>query len=323
VQAWLAAHPGIEVIARDRGGAYGAAAATACPGTLQVADRWHLMENASAALLDAVRRSMRRICTALGTATIDPGVLTSVERRQHEGFLRRAATDAAIRRMVDAGTPIKEIVRRTGHSRKLVHAIVRGARTEMFRTRMTTLDAFLPRLDAEWVAGCRNGAELWRRLRAVGFSGALRVVSEWATRRRRSDSMPDALPRKPPSARTIARLMSSPRERLSDADARLVAVVEEAVPALRDASVLVDGFQSMLRSKQSTALDIWLADAAASLLAAFAKGIAADRDAVAAAVTEPWSNGQTEGQITKLKLLKRQMYGRASLDLLRARLCAA
>jgi transposase len=178
-------------------------------------------------------------------------------------------------------------------------------------------------VDAEWVAGCRNGAELWRRLRAVGFSGALRVVSEWATRRRRSDSMPDALPRKPPSARTIARLKSSPRERLSDADARLVAVVEEAVPALRDASILVGRFQSMLRSKQSTALDIWLADAAASLLAAFAKGIAADRDAVAAAVTEPWSNGQTEGQITKLKLLKRQMYGRASLDLLRARLRAA
>ena len=181
------------------------------------------MENASAALLDAVRRSMRRIRTALGAATIDPGVLTSVERRQHEGFLRRAAIDAAIRRMVEAGAPINEIVRRTGHSRKLIRAIARGVRTEMLRTRMTTLDAFLPRLDAEWAAGCRNGAELWRRSRAAGFSGALRVVSEWATRQRRSDSMPGALPRKPPSARTIARLMSSPRERLSDADARLVA----------------------------------------------------------------------------------------------------
>jgi transposase len=157
--------------------------------------RWHLIENASAALLDAVRRSMRRIRTALGAATIDPGVLTSVERRQHEGFLRRAAIDAAIRRMVEAGAPINEIVRRTGHSRKLIRAIARGVRTEMFRTRMTTLDAFLPRLDAEWAAGCRNGAEFWRRSRAAGFSGALRLVSEWATRRRRSDSMPGALTR--------------------------------------------------------------------------------------------------------------------------------
>jgi transposase len=99
VQAWLAAHPGIEVIARDRGGAYGAAAASTCPGALQVADRWHLMENASAALLDAVRRSMRRIRIALGAATIDPSMLTSVERRQHEGHLRRTAAEATIRRL--------------------------------------------------------------------------------------------------------------------------------------------------------------------------------------------------------------------------------
>jgi transposase len=206
--------------------------------------------------------------------------------------------------MVEAGRPIKEVVRRTGHSRKLVRAIARGARTEMFRTRMSTLDAFLPRLDAEWVAGCRNGAELWRRLRTAGFTGALRVVIEWATRRRRTDSMPDALPRKPASAWTIARLMSGPRERLSGSDAKLVAVVDDAVPALCDAAVLVDRFESMLRSKQCTALDTSLADAAGSSLAAFARGIAADRDAVAVAATEPWSNGQTEGQITKLKLIK-------------------
>ena len=125
--------------------------------------------------------------------------------------------------------------------------------------------------------------------------------------------MPDALPRKPPSVRTIARVMSSWRERLSGADSKLVAVVGEAVPALRDASALLERFQNMLRSKQKTVLDTWLADAAASPLAAFAKGIGADRDAVAAAITEPRSNGQTEAQITKLP--KRQMYGRASLDL--------
>ncbi|HTR15628.1 MAG TPA: transposase, partial [Acetobacteraceae bacterium] len=101
-----------------------------------------------------------------------------------------------------------------------------------------------------------------------------------------------------------------------------VAVVEEAVPALRVAAALVEGFQNMLRTK-TAALDTWLTDAAESVLAAFAAGIAADRDAVAAAITEPWSNGQTEGQITKLKLLKQQMYGRAGLDLLRARLIAA
>jgi transposase len=142
VQDWLAEHPDIEVIARDRGGAYGAAAASTCPGALQVADRWHLMENASAALLDAVRRSMRRIRAALGAATVAPSALTSVERRQHAGFLRRTAAEAAIRRMVEAATPIKEVVRRTGHSQKLVRAVARGARTEMFSARMSTLEAF-------------------------------------------------------------------------------------------------------------------------------------------------------------------------------------
>jgi transposase len=79
----------------------------------------------------------------------------------------------------------------------------------------------------------------------------------------------------------------------------------------------------MLRSKTSALLAGWLSDAKDGLLAGFAQGIKADRKAVEAAITEPWSNGQTEGQITKLKLLKRQMYGRASLDLLRARLRAA
>uniref|UniRef100_UPI001EF02E0B transposase n=1 Tax=Rhodovastum atsumiense TaxID=504468 RepID=UPI001EF02E0B len=92
--------------------------------------------------------------------------------------------------------------------------------------------------------------------------------------------------------------------------------------ALRVAASLVKRFQDMLRTK-TAALENWLTDARGSLLAAFAAGIAADRAAVTAAITEPWSNGQTEGQINKVKLLKRQMYGRAGLDLLRARLIAA
>jgi transposase len=78
----------------------------------------------------------------------------------------------------------------------------------------------------------------------------------------------------------------------------------------------------MIRSKVGSGLEVWIKDAASSLMASFARGIAADQRAVAAAIVEPWSNGQTEGQITKLKMIKRQMYGRANLDLLRARLCA-
>ena len=120
VEAWLSAHPGISVIARDRGGGYGHAASRAVAHAVQVADRWHLIENASAAFLDAVRRSMRPIRDAVGAAVVDPSVLTCVEQRQYDGFLRREQMTADIRGLIAAGTSIKEIVRRTGHSRKLV-----------------------------------------------------------------------------------------------------------------------------------------------------------------------------------------------------------
>ena len=83
---------------------------------------------------------------------------------------------------------------------------------------------------------------------------------------------------------------------------------------------LVERFHRMIRDRDADALTAWIMDAAGGALASFAKGLTADHAAVAAALTEPWSNGQTEGQITKLKLVKRQMYGRAKLDLLRARL---
>jgi transposase len=79
----------------------------------------------------------------------------------------------------------------------------------------------------------------------------------------------------------------------------------------------------MIRKKEDGDLDPWVAEARGSLLSSFAAGIAKDRSAVRAAITEPWSNGQVEAQITKLKLVKRQMYGRANLDLLQARLLGA
>jgi transposase len=169
VQAWLSKHPGINIVSRDRGGGYGEAAAKALPNAIQVADRWHLMENASAAFLDAVRRSMSKIRTAIGATTIDPKLLTCAEKLRYQGYLRRQDSHAAITALVSDGVPLKEIVRRTGHSRNLVRQISRGGGTDMFRTRQSTLDGHLPFLDAQWSGGCRNGAELWRRLRGQGF----------------------------------------------------------------------------------------------------------------------------------------------------------
>ena len=113
------------------------------------------------------------------------------------------------------------------------------------------------------------------------------------------------------------------RNHLSRPDAVFVARIESAVPAVAAACALTRRFTNMVRNGEYGYFDEWLTEAEDSLLAAFARGLCADRSAVMAALSEPWSNGQTEGQINKLKTLKRQMYGRAGLDLLRARLVPA
>jgi len=97
VATWLAAHPDITVVSRDRGGGYGQAASQGAPQAVQVADRWHLMENASAAFLEAVRRSMPSIRQTLSSTVIDPNILTCAERIQHDGFLRRQESNKIIK----------------------------------------------------------------------------------------------------------------------------------------------------------------------------------------------------------------------------------
>ncbi|WP_024882137.1 ISL3 family transposase [Methylosinus sp. LW3] len=322
-QAWLAGQPQIAIVARDRGGGFALAASRALPGALQVADRWHLMENASAAFLGAVRKSMRCIRSALGATFVDPALLTAAEKLQYEGYLRREEVNAAIFARAERGASIKEIVRETGNSRGLVRKILRGQRSEIFRTRESSLEPHLPWLDAQWAAGCHNGAELWRRLQAAGFRGSLRVVSEWAGRRRRSEKMDAAGLHRTPSARTIARLMTSGRDALSTTETLTIAAIEDSVPALVEARAAVAAFQATIRKKAGDDLDGWIDRAKTGLLASFASGVTKDRAAVVAAITNVWSNGQTEGQITRLKLIKRQMYGRAKLDLLEARLLGA
>ena len=322
-RAWLAHHQSITVVARDRGGGYGEAITKALPHATQVADRWHLMENASRAFLDAVRKSMRQIRSVIGAAIINPALLTSAERLQYEGYLKREETNASILALSKEGVPLKQIARSTGYSRQLVRQVVRGLRTDVFRVRESSLESYLPWLDAQWDAGKRNAADLWRRLKSQGFYGSLRVIGEWATRRRRAERADAANLQRVPSARTIARLMTVGRDHLSKAETVTIAAIEQGVPTLVTARSLIADFQSMIRTKTASELPAWLDNAGTSLVASFARGIINDEKAVRAAMTSSWSNGQTEGQITRLKLVKRQMYGPGKIDLLRARLIGA
>jgi transposase len=283
------------------------------------------MENASAAFLNAVRRSMHAIRKAVGVGVVDPASLSAAERRQHSGWVLRQAENAAILALADQGVAIKEIMRRTDKSRGLVRQVVRGARTDMFRSRMSSLDPFLMQLDAAWAGGCRNGAALWRAMKAVGFTGGLRVVTEWATRKRKEEGTAtrDKRPTKAPSARRIARMMTPDRDKVSSSTAGTIAMIGDTVPDLTTAQDLLNRFHRIIQHRSEVKLDAWIADAKPGLMASFVTGIVQDLAAVKAALTERWSNGQTEGQNTKLKLVKRQMYGRAGLDLLRARLLGA
>jgi transposase len=131
-------------------------------------------------------------------------------------------------------------------------------------------------LEREWAAGCRNGAKLWRRLRAGGFEYSLRVVTEWTSRRRRDAAAPAA--RKLPSARTIARLMTI--EQMTPDQEALVLKIEQAVPDLAAARDLLAAFHTMIRERVKDALDDWVERACASLLSSFAVGLTVDRAAV-------------------------------------------
>jgi transposase len=117
--------------------------------------------------------------------------------------------------------------------------------------------------------------------------------------------------------------MTIERDTLSKAETVTVAAVEAGVPTLVEAREIIAEFHMMIRRKNAADLTSWIERARTSLVASFGNGVVKDEAAVRAAITLPWSNGQTEGQITRLKLVRRQMYGRGNIDLLQARLIGA
>lgn len=148
-------------------------------------------------------------------------------------------------------------------------------------------------------------------------------MSLYTTRQRRAEqATPDGAIKSPP-ARRIARLLTIARDHLSKADAVVVARIEAALPSLSATRVLVDKFNNMVRNGTPTALGSWLDEAETSMIASFARGLRKDQAAVAAALSAPWSNGQAEGQINRLKTLKRQTCGRAGIETLKARIASS
>ena len=287
VANWLAGHPEIEIVCRDRGGGYREGADKGAPRAVQVADRWHLLENATAAFGEAVKRQMRHLRRAVTSGDIDPDALTAAEKLQWIGWQRRDEVNGMVRGLRGQGRSIKAIVRTTGVSHQTVRRILAGTRDDVFRSRESTLDRWAETLNTHWDGGCRNGFELWRRLRAAGFGGNLRVVTEWKTRKRRATKagMTHSGPTTTvPSAHTIARLLTSERDCKSAEALRIRVAIETASPRIVAARNLYDRFRTIIAAKKPDDLATWIRDAAESELASFALGIQADEAAVHAAI---------------------------------------
>jgi transposase len=201
------------------------------------------------------------------------------------------------------------------------------------------LDPYKATLLAGWNSGCRNGAHLFRTIRSQGFRGQYGIVALYVRRmrqaqrlapgqRRSAQPLPavTGVTRRRITPRRATWLVLRPAERATAQDHHQLAQLTQQSPELEEAVALAQDFASLVRRRQPASLDPWLARAAASGLQPFrrfARGLRGDYAAVQAAVTLPWSQGPIEGHITRLKMLKRHIYGRARLDLLARRFLLA
>jgi transposase len=207
------------------------------------------------------------------------------------------------------------------------------------RQRQSIVAPYLPFLRERWQAGCHNGRQLFREAKARGYSGSQaqleRVTTQW--RRQLPPSLPasKAAPRRTPvtapkrqrlSSQQASWLFVLPRERLTSDQQRQLDQMCQASEELSTAYGLSQYFLGILKERRAHELEDWIRAATSSQvpeLKSFAKSVLQDYAAVEAACSQPWSQGQVEGQINRLKCLKRQMYGRAKFDLLRLRVLHA
>jgi transposase len=252
------------------------------------------------------------------------------------GVARRRANYDRVRALHAKGASVAQIARTVGIARMTVYKYLREGPPQRKRHsvhgRQRVLEPWEPYLLKRWEEGCRMATALWREIRAQGFAHSLTTVQRFVNQLRRDGPPPTGRPRTalttahgPPPRLVAALVLRRPERRTAEQRADLKLLTGEA-PALATAITLAEEFLVMLRRREGERLPDWLAAAEASgidELARFAGKLRVDQKAVQAGLTLRWSNGQTEGQITKLKLLKRQGYGRAKVDLLRTRVLLA
>jgi transposase len=339
VAAWLRAHPNIQMVSRDRAGVYADAIRQGLPTALQVADRWHLLKN----LGDTVQRYLARQRLPLRDklrAVTAPAALPrpvpppSPRPREQARMQRRQAKWMRVQELQhlhQAGIGLREIARQRGLSRQTIRKYltwtelppsVRAART-------TLLDPYRQEVE-QGLRASLSSAQILRRIEAQGYTGSRGTLCRYLAERRRAlTGVKTSSRRKAPllrrervSPREAAILLTKPEDPVDDKDRAYRDQLLQQVPGAGRIRELCASFQALMKARDGEGLGGWLREAAVcgiGEMQSFAEGIRRDMAAVIAGLTSPWSQGQVEGQVNRLKTLKRQMYGRAGFILLRAR----
>lgn len=267
-----------------------------------------------------------------------PQILTKAEELREIRRQRKQERFELVRTMHQEGTSAREIGRQLQMSTNTVHKYLDAESCPFYpegiKRGPSKLDPYLNYLTARWEEGCHNGTQLWREIRDRDFSGCRPLVSRWATAQRRQTPhqicCDETVHRRPSSvhktvpwsARRTAWLLVKPENDMDEDESQALQRVKEADPLVDRAHEFAQAFQEMIRQRRPEKLAQWLLDAVGTGIApliSFANGIQKDLDAVYNALSMPWSSGQTEGHVNRLKFVKRQMYGRANFDLLRKR----
>lgn len=356
---WLLTHPGVEIISRDRSNEYAKGAAKGAPDAIQVADRFHLVKNLREALelfLEQNRHCLRAageivprprpltihdnkiLAETEPSSLLTMQVMTRAEKKRQITRQKRLEKYEHVMELHAQGTQVRTIARQLGlHRSTVLKYISAGEFPEMAQRRKTPvkLDPYLDYLEERWQAGCRNRLQLWREICEQGFDGTHQLVYAWTKQKgylkKGFPNLPEGdasktvyqpMKIRPWAAKRASWLLVLDQSDLDQENLAALERMKQAEPMIATAMKLAQEFLHMLRKRQAGILSDWLKQAkecGIEALKSFVNGLENDLDAVRAALCLPWSNGPTEGNVNRLKLIKRQMYGRANFDLLRRR----
>ncbi|MGW2370704.1 ISL3 family transposase [Streptomyces sp. NPDC001667] len=329
--AWLSVHPEVKVICRDRSSGYGEGARVGAPQAEQVADRYHLWANLGQAVEKTVNAHRSRLPEPPRGPAASPGLLkeepeTVQPPKELKIVTRLREQHALAHELWEQGMSKAAIGRELGLHQATVRKLV-GARSAddvvaKSLQRAHVVDPYIGYLHRRWNEGVRNAAQLYREIQELGYRGGELAVQRHLRRYRTGRGHAPVAGPKPPSVREVTSWIMTHPEHLKDENASRLHRLRERDPELDRLTLHVRKFAAMMTGRHGDRLEDWITDAEQDTLAplaSFARNLRRDFDAVCNGLSLPYSSGAVEGNINRLKMLKRQMFGRAGLDLLRKR----